>query len=67
MAYTQAQLDDLQAAYARGVREVWLANGDRMQFRTLDEMERLIAKIEGDLGINPTHKNVVHPTHSRGF
>lgn len=67
MAFTQTQLAEIQEAYARGVREVWLSNGDRLQYRSLDEMERVISKLESDLGTNPTHKNVAYPSHRRGF
>ena len=67
MAYSQQQLDELQGYYARGITDAWLADGSKMSFRSLDEMERIISRLEGDLGINPTHDNVAYPKYKRGF
>lgn len=67
MSFTSAQLTQLKAAYARGALDVQLSDGSRIRYRSLDEMERVIAKIEGDLGMRATHQNVCYPTHTRGF
>ena len=67
MAFTQTQLDAIQDAYARGVLEATLPDGSKMRWRSLDEMEKIIATIKGELGVNPTHTNVAYPSHSRGF
>jgi len=44
MAYTQADLDRLQAAIAKGARRVRM-NGEEVEFRDLKEMERIESKI----------------------
>lgn len=67
MAYTQAQLDALQSAYARGVLEAQLPDGSRVKYRSLDEMRQIITTMESALGTNPTNTNVIYPSHSRGF
>lgn len=66
MAYTQTQLAELEAAYARGVTTVWLPDGSKLEFRSVDDMKKIINEIKGSL-TTPTHKNVVYPSHSRGF
>jgi len=44
MAYTQADLASLQAAIAKGARKVRMGD-EEVEFRSLDEMERIEAKI----------------------
>lgn len=66
MAYTQAQLDALQEAYARGILEATLPDGSKLRYRTLAEMGQLIAQISASL-TTPTYTNVAYPTHKRGF
>jgi hypothetical protein len=48
MAYTQAQLDGLKAAYASGVLSVEYA-GRRTQFQSREDMRAIIAEIEAAL------------------
>lgn len=67
MSFTSEQLSALKSAYARGVSEATLPDGSRIRYRSLEEMERVIRRIEDDLGINDRRVNVVYPTHSRGF
>jgi hypothetical protein len=67
MAYTQAQLDAIQDAYARGVLEAQLPDGSRIKYRSLSEMQSIISAMKGELGTNPTHTNVIYPSHSRGY
>ena len=67
MSYTTEQLTALQAAYARGVLSAELPDGSTIRYRSLDEMERVIAKIEASLGQRATYTNVAYPTHRRGF
>lgn len=66
MAYTQAQLDAINDAYARGVLEAVLPDGSKVRYRSLEEMERIMGTISGSLA-KPTHSNVMYPTHKRGF
>jgi hypothetical protein len=67
MAFTQAQLTAIREAYANGATEVSLPDGSRVRYRSLDEMQRVIADIESSLGIRAPNKNVVYPSHRRGF
>lgn len=67
MAFTTDQLDAIRAAYARGVLEATLPDGSRLKYRSLNEMERVIAKLEGELNTAPSRLNVIYPTHTRGF
>jgi hypothetical protein len=55
MAYTQADIDRLKQAIATGAKRVRLGSGDSAQeteFRSLDEMERLLATLEAE--VNPS-------------
>jgi hypothetical protein len=46
--YTQSQIDALRRAYARGVTRV--AYGDKtVEYRSLDDMKRLIVEMQDDL------------------
>lgn len=49
MAYTQDDLTRLQAAIAKGAKSVQMG-GERVEFRTLAEMERLETKLKRELG-----------------
>lgn len=66
MAYTQAQLDAIEEAYARGVLEAWLPDGSKVKYRSLDEMRAIINEISASI-TTPTHENVAYPTHKRGY
>lgn len=56
MATTQAELDALRAARNRGVLSV--GHGDkRVQYRSLAEMDRLIARMERELAGTSRPKN----------
>jgi hypothetical protein len=53
MAFTQAQLDALKAAYATGVRSVTF--GDRTTtYASMDEMAKAIARIETEIARTAT-------------
>ena len=67
MSYTTTQLSELKAAYARGALKVRLPDGSEIIYRSLDEMERVIARIDAELGNLADHTNVMYPTHRRGF
>ena len=55
MAYTQQQVNDLKAAIAGG--QLMVRSGDRsIQYRSLDEMQRLLRVMEDDLaGLSGTN------------
>lgn len=64
MAYTVEDLAALKANIARGVTSLEV-NGEKVTFRSLDEMRRIVAMIEDDL--MPKPKSGFHlPTFSRG-
>lgn len=63
--YTQAQLDALRSMIAKGIKKGKLANGEELEFRSLDEMFLLEAKIEKALGQGGTSA-VHYPEFSRG-
>lgn len=67
MAFTQAQLDSIKTAYARGVLEATLPDGSKVRYRSLSEMRQVITDIETELGLHSTRTNVAYPTHKRGF
>ena len=64
--YTAEQLAAIREAYARGVSEAVLPDGSRLKYRSLDEMERIIAKMDSAI-TTPTHTNAMYPTHKRGY
>ncbi|MBS8228414.1 phage head-tail joining protein [Vannielia litorea] len=49
MAYTQADLTELQRNMAKGLK-VAQVGGERVEFRTLAEMQRLETRIKRELG-----------------
>lgn len=63
MAYTQAQVDTLEAAIARGVTSVRNANGEMVQYRSLAEMREILsvmkAGVAGEANRGP-RVGVVH-------
>ena len=61
--FTQAQLDDLKAAYARGVRVVQ-TDGHRVEYQSMQEMSAAIARMERAL--NPRRSRIVSPSYDRG-
>lgn len=61
--YTQAQLDALKAAYARGARTVSY-DGQSVTFDTGAEMRQRIQDIERSL--NPGRNRVHYPSFDRG-
>lgn len=67
MSYSQDQLQALKSALARGVLEAVLPDGSRVRYRSVDEMERIIRKIEDELGMHAQQTNITYPTHTRGF
>ena len=64
MAYTAQHLAELKANIARGVTSLEL-NGEKVTFRSLDEMQRTVAMIERELAPMPV-SGLMLPTFSRG-
>lgn len=66
MAFTQQQLDDLDAAIASG--ELSVGYGDRRRtFRSLDEMLRVRGIIARALAPSPAEPDRILAQHSRGY
>lgn len=64
MAYSEADLAALQAAIAKGVREVRM-DGEMVEYRSLEEMLRLEAKLKRELtGARRGRKAVLSSTKS---
>ncbi|MVO14817.1 phage head-tail joining protein [Parasedimentitalea huanghaiensis] len=66
MAYTQADLDRLQSAIAKGAQSVEM-NGEKVNFRTYDEMLRLERKLKTALGSLGGSRRIHNPTTRTGF
>jgi len=66
MAYTQEDLARLQAAIAKGVSEVQMG-GERVKFRSLDEMLRTERRIKSNLGLSGPVRRLHQPKTSTGF
>lgn len=66
MAYTQAQLDSIREAYARGILEAVLPDGSKVRYRSLAEMAQIISEISTSI-TTPTATNVIYPTYKRGY
>lgn len=54
MAYTQAQYDALLQACATGALTVRNPDGSMVTYRSLDEMQRVLADMERNLGLTPS-------------
>lgn len=65
MAYSQSDLDALRAAIAKGARVVQM-NGERVEFRSLAEMERIERKMMDELG-QTTVSRLQRPITSTGW
>jgi hypothetical protein len=66
MAFTQAQLDAIEAGIASGVTTVSY-EGKSTSFRSLDEMLRVRSIIRIALGLAPANGATVLTAHDRGF
>ena len=67
MAYTQAQIDALKDAVARGAVRVRM-NGEEVQYSSLAEMRRQIQVMEAELSDSDTGSMAVsYPKTTRGL
>lgn len=66
MAFSQAQLDAIEAGIAAGATTVSY-EGKSVSYRSLDEMLRIRAIIRRALGIDPAASQTVLVAHDRGF
>lgn len=66
MAYTQADLDKLQAAIAKGVLQLRNGNGELVTYRSLAEMERILQLMKSELASPLTRRRrVYYPSFRR--
>jgi hypothetical protein len=64
MSYSIADRDALKAAIARGATRLRMGN-EEVQYRSLAEMERILAKIEAELApVAPSRRH--YPAMTRG-
>lgn len=66
MSYTHKDLVSLQKSIAKGVRSAQMG-GERVDFRGLNEMLRLEAKLKRELGISAPKKRIHYPNTSTGW
>ena len=67
MAFTQANVDAMKAAIARGAKVLQL-NGERVEYNTFNEMRAALRMMEEEVaGITPGSFKVTYPTTSRGL
>lgn len=72
MAYTQQQIDELEAAIAHGALTVRYSSpgGDKqVTYRSLSEMMTILALMKGSVGSASTEakSGVVYPSFSKGL
>ncbi len=66
MAYTQQNLDDINAAIATGVMEVTI-NGRTTKFRSLDDMLRTKSVIEQSISSGQKSERILKVSHRRDY
>lgn len=65
MSYTREQIDTLKAHRIKGVAELTL-NGERVRFRSLSEMDRIIREAEAELAGSALSRSH-YPEFGKGF
>jgi hypothetical protein len=65
MAFTPSQLADLDAAIASGARVVQYRNGQRVEYRDLDEMLQVRARMTGEIAGRTRQPIFVRPKMAR--
>lgn len=67
MPVTQAEIDALRRAIARGAAEVQVG-GERVRYQSLQEMRKVLADMEAELrGENRKSFRMIHPVMTRGL
>lgn len=66
MSWTQADLDALKAARAKGVKKVRIGE-EEVEYRSDAEMASVQRAIEADLGVSTSGSRVVRPVTSLGW
>lgn len=68
MAWTQSDIDTLKLAMATGTKRVEFGSGETrrvQEFRSLDEMERLLARMTGEVLGAQAPQSTAYVQHSR--
>lgn len=65
MAYTQEHLAALQAAISKGVTKLKMGD-EEIHYRSLDEMQRIEAKMKAELS-GERRRGIVYPTTKTGW
>lgn len=65
MSYTQAHLDALRAALVSGATRVTY-EGRTVEYRTIADLERVIATVERSLGLRGPASRITYPEVTRG-
>ena len=66
MAWTQTDLDNMNAAIASGERSVRYPNGS-VEYRDLTDMERIKGQMEAELGVTATLRTRRYASTSKGL
>ena len=68
MAWTQTEIDELRKNMGKGIQTAMI-NGEMVTFRSLDEMSKLMGRMERSINptSNPSAVRTIHPTTSRGL
>ncbi len=66
MAWTQAQRDALANAIATGATVV-VQDGQRVEYRSLSDMQKLLAEMDRDLAPSNARPAVTYARFSRGY
>lgn len=67
MAFSQTDLDTINAAIASGTRSVTFSDGRRHEYQTLDEMIRARALIQADLANTTPADQRLIPRYQRAI
>ena len=65
MAWTQTDVDALKAAIATGALEVRYADGRHVRYRSLADMERTLALMQGEVAGTAATPRVTYAAFSR--
>lgn len=67
MAYTQSQINALEAAMALGARRVKYDDGKEVEFASLRDMERQLSRMKREIGTIARGPIRHYPHHDKGL
>ena len=59
MAFTSAQLTALEEAYALGATSVTMANGNSINYASMEDLAKAISKLRKELGVEDSYTGFV--------